>query len=1002
MITSLIPSFNAGELSPLIHLRADLEKYRSGCRTLENMTITPYGGVKRRAGLSYTATAETRCRLFSFQASISEGYILEFGDVYLRFFRHDSRMLDDAGALVTLATPYGLDDLDGIQIAQINDVAYITHPVHPVQKLVRLRSNLWELNPVDFSYPPMLDENLDRAKELETLAAAAPGVSVGLRSNFPFFAPDMVGGFVELSHERKEDQFEVSIAATSGNDGDFTSALMVQGAWNFTTSGTWDGTFLVQRDSGDGWETIRRFTSNSDANYTAGGEEKTLVKMRVGWQHGGSGSSSPRGRLESSELYIRGVVRVTAVESDGKATGEAVTSVMAGVTSHWREGAWSDRKGYPRCVAAHEQRLIFGGTESRPQTLWASAVDDYEDFQPGGSNDSDSWTHTLVSGQQNAIQWIVSQKSLLVGTSGDEWSLAANKDEAIITPTSVRARRQSGNGSAFIRARPVNDSVFFVQRGGRVARNLLYSYEADGFVTDDLTLLAEHITGEGIIDIALQMQPEQVLWCVTKDGRLLGLTFDHSQKITGWHRHITGSPGDGFESVAVRRVDGEADQVWVSVRRWINGAWARYIERLKPDGFFLEEPWSLLLADPEGRPIWNMLWRTWTAGTWAFPSSESGDDDFADAENLYQCVETYDAAVQDTVFGNSPASEPDRWTAPYVKWGVNANDVGDKVFHYPTSLLYECIQFNTAHSVEPGVDLDWEDYWILIGSYPPPVPYYAQTYYDTGDEVQEDFKAYVGIDGPSVTQPHKPKNDFRPTNPTYGPLYWQVIQGEYHEGDHVSRGGVNYVCLADHTPTSASEPGVGGSWGSYWSPLDTNNLIFFVDSGVTLINPGEITEMAGLDHLEGETVQVVANGAVLKPRAVSAGKITFDMPGDPTSFTNVCAGLAFVSILQPMALEVGMQNGTSTSREKRIHELVVYFHNSYGCMAGPKLTGDFDRMKFYDTADGDSPTLFSGPVLHKLDARHDLDASFVLKQDLPMPMHVLAVVPKFNVYGDNI
>jgi len=102
-----------------------------------------------------------------------------------------------------------------------------------------------------------------------------------------------------------------------------------------------------------------------------------------------------------------------------------------------------------------------------------------------------------------------------------------------------------------------------------------------------------------------------------------------------------------------------------------------------------------------------------------------------------------------------------------------------------------------------------------------------------------------------------------------------------------------------------------------------------------------------------------------------------------------------------MALEVGMQNGTSVSREKRIHELVIYFKDSYGCKASDRVNGTFDTLAFYDTGNANSPQLFTGPKLHKLDSRTDLEASFVLKQDLPMPMRVLAVVPKWNVYGDN-
>ena len=232
--------------------------------------------------------------------------------------------------------------------------------------------------------------------------------------------------------------------------------------------------------------------------------------------------------------------------------------------------------------------------------------------------------------------------------------------------------------------------------------------------------------------------------------------------------------------------------------------------------------------------------------------------------------------------------------------------------------------------------------------------------------------------------------------------YWEILQSGYEANDLVSDAGLNYICTDANTPSSSNRPGIGADWADYWEIQVTGNLIFYVDSGKTLINPGEISEMTGLGHLEGEEVQVVANGAVLTPRTVTGGKITFDQDGDPTTFTDVSAGLGYVSILEPMALEAAMQNGTSASREKRIHELVIYFHNTYGGMTGDSLDGDFDRIPFYDTGDADSPALFSGPLLCPLEQRHKLDASFVLKQELPMPFQILAIVPKYNTYGDNI
>jgi hypothetical protein len=1000
-IVSLIPSFNAGELSPLIHLRSDLEKYRSGCRTLQNMLITPYGGVRRRAGLSYTATAPGVSRLFRFQASIASGYVLEMSAGKLRFYFRDGLVMDGADPY-EVESPYAIDHLWGVQMAQINNVAYLAHPLYPVHKLARISHNEWELLPVDFSYPAMLEQNLIRSQKMTTSAAGEVGANITITSSFSFFTEGHRGGYLELSHERAANQFEVSLAATSGNNGHVSSTLIVQGAWNITTRGTWTGTFQIQRNSGSGWETIRNFTSSADANYSAGGEEPDRVQMRLKWNHGADGSSNPKAVLEASGAFITGLVKLTDIASSSEARAVVVNPVQSGSTSYWREGAWSTERGFPRTVAAHEQRLVFGGNAYRPQTVWGSAVDDYEKFQPG-VEDADSWSHTIVSGQQNDIQWLISQKSLLIGTSGDEWVISSNKQESTITPTNVRARRHSGNGSDYLKPQLLDSSVLFVQRGGKVLREMSYNFEADGYVTSDLTLLAEHITGQGIIDTAYQTQPESILWCVTKGGDLIALTYDKAQNISGWHRHVTGNPAsDGFESVAVKSVEGEADQLWAVVRRTINGQVVRYVERFKPDGFFLDQPWDLLFPDTFGVAVWSYLYVSYA--------------ELVPVKNFTDWVVDVDDVVIPSEPFTTDASSPDMLASSFVyppdgglfattvsAWEFAATNVTYE-YHpgncaYRSSGIYVCIldhAIGDGTVTGPGTGTSWTDYWELLAPMASPILYRAADTYAEGDIVSREGRTYTAL------VDHTPEASNVPGEGISWASYWDgPAQGGYHVSDLVSSNGKNYICTADHVPTEATRPESGADWGDVWEPLATDNLIFFVDSGVTLINPGEISQMTGLDHLEGETVQVVANGAVLPSRVVAGGAIQFDQEGDPTEFTNVCAGLSFESILEPMALEVGMQNGTSVSREKRIHELVIYFKDSYGCKVSDRLNGQFDAIRFYDTGDINAPSLFTGPMLHKLDSRHELDASFVLKQDLPMPFKVLAVVPKFNVFGDN-
>lgn len=840
-ITQLIPSFNSGELSPLIHLRSDLEKYRSGCRTLENMLITPYGGARRRPGTEYIATTKDggKVRLSRFQYSVSDSYVLEWGDNYMRVYRNGTQVMSGMSPY-EIATPYSDSDLFEFQVAQINNIAYIVHPSHAPRKLSRTADDDWTLAVVDFEtapgYPPLLDENAIDTWTIETQfddgtggpypawvtahayvigtrvehgsvvyrcikahnsgpttepgvganwqlgwvvdfgdRGSAIGQEIDLVASQATFDALQIDGYFEIAEQRSVGSFEVELKAIAANNGKTSPPLVIQGKWSFNTFGTWKGRFIIERskDRGITWEDVRSFESDGDRNVSTEGEEDGRVLLRLRWSHDATGSSNPRGVLSAVDGFIRGLVRISAVTDSTHAKGITIVPVEKTVTKYWSEGAWSNYRGFPRTVASNEQRIVYGGNAWRTQSLWGSAIDDYENFQKGVEDD-DSWTHSLAASEQNAIQWLLSQKQLLIGTSGGEWVLASSKDDVPVTPTNVRARRHSNHGSEYLPARLVNEVALFIQRGSRKVREMVFSFEADGYVSADVTMLAEHISEGGIVQTEFQQQRDAILWCVNGKGELIGLTYERSQNVTGWHRHVTGGDDDGIESVAVVSTPGEEDEVWLSVRRTINGDVVRYIERFRPDQF-------------------------------------------------------------------------------------RAQVAGD-----------------------------------LTG-------------------------------------------------------------------------------------------------------------LFFVDSGRRATGSG-LTVLTGLDHLEGETVQVIADGAVLTPRLVAGGKIELDKPQDPAGAAVLVAGLAFSSILEPMALEAGLQNGTSASREKRIHEVVIYFHQTSGCKVSDKIDGRFDVLPFRDgtMTPGLPPDLLTGAKVHKLDARHEMMASFVIKQDLPLPMTILAVVPKFNVYGDQI
>lgn len=169
---------------------------------------------------------------------------------------------------------------------------------------------------------------------------------------------------------------------------------------------------------------------------------------------------------------------------------------------------------------------------------------------------------------------------------------------------------------------------------------------------------------------------------------------------------------------------------------------------------------------------------------------------------------------------------------------------------------------------------------------------------------------------------------------------------------------------------------------------------FYVDSGLTY-DGSPATTISGLDHLEGESVAVLADGAALAERTVSSGQITLDKAA-----SKVHAGLGYRAIIEPMQLEAGAADGTSQGRTKRISELAIRMYRTLGLKVGPDLN-NLDTIYFRSSADSmDSPpALFTGDKFIPMPSGFDREANIVIVQDQPLPMTVLAIMPKVRTNG---
>ena len=269
----------------------------------------------------------------------------------------------------------------------------------------------------------------------------------------------------------------------------------------------------------------------------------------------------------------------------------------------WRLGAWSATTGYPQNGTFFEQRLFAAATTDQPQTLWATQTGDFENMSPdnidgpndGTAEDDDALEFTLSAGDVNAIRWMsAGEDTLVIGTSGGEW--VPSSEGAVLTPLDITVRRQTTHGSAATDPLRVGSVVLFVQRERRKVREFGFSFQSNGFQAPDMTRLAAHITRGGIVEMTYAQEPDSIVWSVLEDGTLLSMTFRRDEDVVGWARHrLGGSLAGGAPAVeTVTSIPGrdaagqvqsssERNEVWMIVKRTINGVTRRYVEMLERD-----------------------------------------------------------------------------------------------------------------------------------------------------------------------------------------------------------------------------------------------------------------------------------------------------------------------------------------------------------------------------------------------------------------------------------
>ena len=576
-------AFSAGEFSPEVSCRDDVDRYNFGAKEITNFIPSPFGGVKRRSGMRFVNEAgnmSQKVRLVPFIYNESVSFMLEFGHQYVRVYRKDG-LIYNGGSPVQVPTPYQGGDLFDLKFTQSADTLYICHKNYPVKTLFRNSDTSWTLSDFQFIEGPFTQDN---TSDITVTPSGTTG-TVTLTASADIFTAGMVGGLMRISHE----VLGQSDSRDSGTSGVWIGAsLKCNGDWSFVTGDPWTTTIIIEQsnDNGVSWNAIKYISlwedgsSISDSGST---DHYCLIRMRSSGSSDGSGSCA----LNCTSFIQDGYVKITGYTNARQVTAVVQTDPnnyiyalgQTTATRLWSIGSWNNDYGYPATPAFYQDRLCFASTRREPLGFWASNTGDYNRFRVQSEvQDDDAISVTLVSGRANEVLNMVSLNALLCFTYGSEWRINSGAGRSSLTPTTINAAQQSAEGSNNVPPLIINDRMLFITKLGDSVRDFAYDYSYDSYKGTDQTLYSRHLfQGHKIVDWAYQKSPDEVIWCVRDDGVLLSFTYIYDEKIYSWAKHET----DGYvESVASIPGD-DKDELFLVVRRAINGATKRYIERLE-------------------------------------------------------------------------------------------------------------------------------------------------------------------------------------------------------------------------------------------------------------------------------------------------------------------------------------------------------------------------------------------------------------------------------------
>ena len=604
-----LPSFAKGEISPTLYARVDTAMYKSALRTARNAIIHPYGGVSNRAGTVCIGPVKDHAnspRLFRFHLGVTDQYVLEFGNLYMRVIRNDAYVLNTATTITaaTAANPvqitaagHGFSTGDDVVIVSVGGMV--------------------ELNAGTFTVANSLTNTVE-------LTSQVTGEDIDGTTFTAYTSGGTIADIFELTTTYAQADLSTLKMVQTGNVLTITHPNYAPRDLTRTDHNAWTLTTLTFAPTLAAPATVS-VSSDSNTNFTVFEERNQTVSYQVT-------------AIESTDNFFEESLATTGTTTDSS-DPPLNTITWASVTNANRYAIYRSDNGIfgllgeteatatlsfvddnlaadliispprarspftsnaPATSGYYQQRQVYGGSDNNSDTNYFSQTGLRLNMSVSNPLQADdAITSGLSSQDVQIIRHYVPLDDLLIFTNAAEWRANSGGDSTFSFDT-IKYTPQTTWGSDHPVPIVIGRTVLFVEDGGANIRAMGFSLSDDGYNSPPMTLLADHLLAEKsaneyiITDWAHQLFPEPRIYMVRSDGKMLTLTFNQEQEVIAWTVWDTDGEYESVTSLR-RSLSSVEDGLYFVIKRTINGQTQRTVERMHTrkyvdvkDTFFLD------------------------------------------------------------------------------------------------------------------------------------------------------------------------------------------------------------------------------------------------------------------------------------------------------------------------------------------------------------------------------------------------------------------------------